>query len=189
MSDEIAKHRNDEMNEALSQLQKEKNHQDKALASLVQEKLHLQQELERLKSYINSQANDTPFSLPGVDEYGNSIKSKLSMENIRRIKKDIMRAGSSGNLESSRSVEINDFKSKEPMLTDNIEIISDILDSADPLTRVSGSYATVSKDLLTDCFTIIDEQDKLLQTLQKSLSEKVDEVERLKSELSVFKNT
>ena len=75
------------------------------------------------------------------------------------------------------------------MLTDNIEIISDILDSADPLTRVSGSYATVSKDLLTDFFTIIDEQDKLLQTLQKSLSEKVDEVERLKSELSVFKNT
>ena len=189
MVHEVNKDKANEMNQHLMFLQEEKEKADEKLENLLQEKLQLQKELERYKSFIIHPEDIKSHKISNVDDDGVVISYRLSIENIHKMKEEaIWPAGSFASIVGSDTSTKCNFKVKETMLTDNIEKIPDILDSCEPLARCSGAYVTANKDLHTDCFKIIEEQDRLLQILQKALSEKDEEIGILKDELTLCRN-
>lgn len=178
MSHEINSVMPEQVSHQLVLLQEEKEKADSRLESLLQEKIQLQKELERFKSFIIHPENvrSSKISIVGDDDF-DLINCRKSIDYIQKIKEDVVRPGSG----TFPPVSMKD----ERLLTDNLEKIDEILDSYEPLARCSMEE---KKALHTDCFRVIDEQDKLIKTLQKAMQDKDEEILLLKDELTLCRN-
>lgn len=189
MTHEVDKDVPPEMTHQLTLLQEEKEKADERLEDLLQEKLQLQKELERYRSFIIHPEDIKTHKISGNEFEDVDLKSyRMSIEIVQRIKDEVRPvSGNFSNIVNRKdSMEFSYFKPKESLLTENIEKIPGILNNEEQMVKyLSGTEA---KDPHEDCFRIIDEQDKIIETLQKALSEKNDEVEVLKDELTLCRN-
>lgn len=179
MSHEISATVNEEYTHQLALLQEEKEKADSRLENLLQEKIQLEKELNRFKSFIiHPEDVRTSKIFNGPEDEFDLMVCRNSIEYIQKIKEDVGR--SSINVFPPAVIE-----RKESLLTANIEKIGEILDSDEPLARCSMEE---KKDLHSDCFKVIDEQDKLIKSLQKVLGDKEEEILLLKDELTLCRN-
>jgi Kinesin motor domain len=192
MNQEVNKDISEEMSTQLILLQEEKEKADARLENILQEKLQLQKELETLKSFIIHPEDVKSSKIIGLEsDDENLLNCRLSIENIQRIKEEVVRPISinfSDFLQSRCPSEIPKSGLKESLLTDNIESINDILNSEEPLTKFSVQGSTGTIDIHADCFKIMEEQDRIIATLQKALTDKEEEIGCLKDALTLCRN-
>jgi hypothetical protein len=177
MSHEINTVVSDEVSHQLVVLQEEKEKADSRLEALLQEKIQLQKELERFKSFIihPEDVRTSKMSIIPDDEF--DLKTcRTSIENIQKLREEVSRPSISFPIIPEKS---------EFLLTQNIEKIDEILNSEEPLARCSFEDKKLQH---SDCFKVIDEQDKLIKTLQKALEDKEEEILSLKDELTLCRN-
>ena len=188
MNHEVNKDISEEINHQLIVLQEEKEKSDTRLENLLQEKLQLQKELERFKSFIIHPEDVKSPKICNFDsEELDLVHFRLSIESIQKIKEEVIRP-SSGVFFEPKHFNEPETERKESLLTDNIDRIPDILNSEEPLNRCSLSDFNHNKDIHADCFKIIDEQDRIISMLQKGLNEKDDEIAILRDELTLCRN-
>lgn len=80
------------------------------------------------------------------------------------------------------------FRLGESILTHNLEKIQEMLGETSPFASSLKGEIENNKDIHTDCFKIIDEQEIIIETLHRALSEKEDEIGVLKDELTLCRN-
>ena len=217
----------EELTHQLAWLQEEKEKADERMENLLQEKLQLQKELERFRSFIIHPEDVKTNKISEIDYDEGSLRSyRRSIENIQKIKDEVNIMNNRRSNEGLQKVNEDDvsgnfstgiqldknygnsimYNRKDSMLTENIERIPEMLESSTPfrhnesilnqnleiipeiLGKTSPFISNVEGDIHADCFNIIDEQDKIIQTLHKALSEKEDEIGVLKDELTLCRN-
>ena len=178
MSHEINVTINEEFSQQLVLLQEEKEKADSRMENLLQEKLQLEKELSRFKSFIIHPENvRTSKIFNGPDDEFDLVVCRNSIDYIQKMKDEV------GRPPSGLFPQV--IRREEPLLTENIEKIEEILNSDEPLARCSLEE---KKEVHSDCFRVIEEQDKLIKSFQKVLEEKEEEILNLKDELTLCRN-
>ena len=171
------------VNSQLLLLQEEKETTDAKLEKILHEKLQLQQDLERLRSFIIHAEDVKPpklLSHETEDIIKHEIEEKTKKE-LFKSKTHLNHRPLSGvylspSMKPSIIYNENEFSEmknplrQETMLINGIEDIEFELESGDPLKSVSvfGSEAPTTEDFLR----IIDEQARTIRSLQNGLNEK-----------------
>ncbi|CAG9327217.1 unnamed protein product [Blepharisma stoltei] len=210
----------------LHTIQEEKDQLDSKMENLVQEKLELQSELERLRSMILVSEN---VRLNTESEIFTENNSKLN--DRRRVRLSVMRDSTPGSRQSIARISYKPseilFKSnndglrkfptvdeskvpdisdsgefRETMLLDKLDNLKELLESEEPLERMSmmltpqeieeardsirQSDAQENKEApKIDFMAIIQEQDGLIQNFQNIIEEKDEQIALLKDELEL----
>jgi hypothetical protein len=177
----------------LSHLQEEKEISDARLDTILQEKLQLQQDLERLKSFIISSEDVKPVKLlfheeevrkklahtkTGVPNRYSMIVSPVSkVEPFHKLSDVSDTSKGEGAIKEFDEEEDFDLMRRETLLIKGIENIEDELEN-DPLKNVSvlGGFeipkTTGGKPTYEESLKIIDEQTKVIEEMRRKLSEK-----------------
>lgn len=171
MSQEENKAVSAEVTERLSMLQEEKEVSDAKIESILQEKLQLQQDLDRLKSFIINADGLKParpsYEIEEKNKHDGYLKTPF-----KRFSTVASRSGS-GNFDLTpakvEELKYEDrFEKQETMLTAGIENVISELYSDEPLKNISVLGPTPSLD---ECLRIIEEQAKTIEELKKSVKE------------------
>lgn len=180
----------EEVTHQLIVLQEEKEKSDAIMENILQEKLQLEKELERFRSFIihPEDVKTAKISCLETDDF-DLINCRKSIEFIQKIKEEVTKPS----IGFAQIVEVRNSRyevvlPKESLLTDNIDKIEEILNSDEPLARCSRDEKKAGVDNHVDCRRIIEEQDRIIQTMQKVMSEKDEEILVLKDELKLCRN-
>lgn len=180
----------EEVTHQLIILQEEKEKADAKLENLLQEKIQLQKELERYRSFIIHPEDVKSSKMSNVepDDF-DLISCRKSIEYVHRMKDEVSRPSIGfGQIVEARNAKYEKIKPKESLLTENIDRIQDIFNCDEPFEGYSGDEKRNSGDCHVDCFKIIEEQDRIIQTLQRALGDKDEEILILKDELTLCRN-
>ena len=202
------------VNEQLILLQEEKEKADSRLESILQEKLQLQQDLERLKSFIICADDVKP---PKVFTFGTETKEEnelsLKIPLTRRLTyggKNLLLFSSGQNSPLEIKNDEYGFDKKESLLIkdiDNIEQELDNEDSSEYLPIINYENITIEecKKIIEqqaskiehmrkktkerdNLLAIIQEQENFIEAMKKTIEEKDDAYELLNDELKLCRN-
>lgn len=170
------------LNSKLIHLQEEKEKVDSRLESILQEKLQLAKDLERLKSFIIHSEDVKPTKLI-LTKKENLLHSHTFRD--RRV-------ASMGNNEKIRSVErkesllINGIENIELELEPKRGKINEFMPSYEECIRIIQEQARVIEEFKEKVEEV--EENEMVIELQKELEEKDEEIEQLKDELQLCRN-
>ncbi|CAG9331943.1 unnamed protein product [Blepharisma stoltei] len=216
----------------LSTIQEEKDQLDTKMESLMQDKLEMQSELERLRSMIlvsenvkiNPESNDAEQFTENNSKLNDRRRVRLSVmresvsgssQSIARVSyrpsEILLKSGSDiesrfrkfPTIDESKVPDISDSgEFRETMLLDKLDNLKELLESEEPLERMSmmltpqdiqearefirhSDAHEKKEEPQIDFIAIIQEQDGIIQSLQGVIEEKDEQVALLKDELEL----
>lgn len=157
------------VNNQLILLQEEKEIADARLEGILQEKIKLQEDLERLKSFI-IHADDVKLSKSVYNEIEEKHKKDTGDLHHSKTSYKIRVVSPDYNSDDNYKIPNLPYLSRfENLLTKDIDNIEEELDSGDIMSKISVLTPSLTMD---ECLQLIDEQAKTIEDLKKKAYDK-----------------